>query len=260
MKDDPALTKSETNRLIGLERIVARTKAGFLECGEALMEIRDKRLYRETHGTFEAYCEEKWNLKRRRAYQLMEAATSDNFVQNFAHSDKKVNESQARALAGVPEAEREAVIEAAQADGKPLTAASIKAAAKAAKPEPQPVDGTGMVIPESLRAEWQRADDWREWLQQISRLKCAVEKALAANDAVTSEISNILVANISNVYGDLKCLVPYAVCWTCVGHKPERCQVCGKRGFVSRFRYETLCPEEIREMRKTAGAAHGRGV
>lgn len=34
----------------------------FYEVREALREIRDRKLYRGTHATFEAYCRERWNL------------------------------------------------------------------------------------------------------------------------------------------------------------------------------------------------------
>jgi len=43
-------------------------------CSEALITIRDGRLYRATHGTFEAYCTEKWNLSRKRAYDFVDAS------------------------------------------------------------------------------------------------------------------------------------------------------------------------------------------
>jgi hypothetical protein len=39
-----------------------------------LLEIRDGRLYRETHGTFDDYCREGWGFSRHRASQLITAA------------------------------------------------------------------------------------------------------------------------------------------------------------------------------------------
>ncbi|MGH2715034.1 MAG: DNA methyltransferase [Thermoleophilaceae bacterium] len=44
------------------------------------MEIRELRLYRETHGTFEAYCQERWRMTRRRANQLVQAAEVGTMV------------------------------------------------------------------------------------------------------------------------------------------------------------------------------------
>ena len=38
------------------------------------MEIRDKRLYRASHGTFEAYCKEHWGTNWAHAYRLIESA------------------------------------------------------------------------------------------------------------------------------------------------------------------------------------------
>jgi hypothetical protein len=47
------LTPEEQNERLNLERRVERA---FLEAGQALMELRDRRLYRSTHQTFEEYC------------------------------------------------------------------------------------------------------------------------------------------------------------------------------------------------------------
>ena len=48
--------------------------AVFVEVGKALAKIRDGRLYRETHATFEAYCAERWGWSRVRAHQLIESS------------------------------------------------------------------------------------------------------------------------------------------------------------------------------------------
>ena len=56
------------------------------------------RLYRATHGTFEDYCREKWNLSRPRAYELMNAA---NVVSAKADKSAITSERQARELAKV---------------------------------------------------------------------------------------------------------------------------------------------------------------
>lgn len=51
----------------------AQVIAAFVAAGAALSAIRDAKLYRETHATFEGYCQERWGLSRPRAYQLIEA-------------------------------------------------------------------------------------------------------------------------------------------------------------------------------------------
>jgi len=51
-----------------------RGLATFVEVGQALMKIRDARLYRETHETFESYCRERWGWSRRHANRTIQAA------------------------------------------------------------------------------------------------------------------------------------------------------------------------------------------
>ena len=43
----------------------------FYEVDNALLEIRDKRLYRAMHKTFEEYCRERWGMSRRNANYLI---------------------------------------------------------------------------------------------------------------------------------------------------------------------------------------------
>lgn len=57
-----------------LEQVIERGQQTFIEVGRALLEIRDRRLYRETHDTFEAYCRERWAWGRAHVYRQMDAA------------------------------------------------------------------------------------------------------------------------------------------------------------------------------------------
>lgn len=68
------LDAAEQARLKELEKVIEQGLQTFYEVGKALDEIREKRLYRETHKTFDAYCREKWGIARQRAYRLMQAA------------------------------------------------------------------------------------------------------------------------------------------------------------------------------------------
>lgn len=68
------LTITEQASLLKLESRIEKGLQSFYEVGSALLTIRDSRLYRGTHGTFEAYCQDRWHMSRPRAYQLIEAA------------------------------------------------------------------------------------------------------------------------------------------------------------------------------------------
>jgi hypothetical protein len=46
----------------------------FLDIGGSLRQIRDGRLYRETHRDFYAYCRDKWELEREEVDQFIQSA------------------------------------------------------------------------------------------------------------------------------------------------------------------------------------------
>jgi hypothetical protein len=56
------LTKRERKELEECEREIGETISEFLRCGRSLALIRSKRLYRETHATFDQYVVERWGL------------------------------------------------------------------------------------------------------------------------------------------------------------------------------------------------------
>lgn len=62
------------------ERVIERGLKTFIDVGEALARIRDERLYRETHATFEDYCRERWDFDASRARQLIVAAKTVTLV------------------------------------------------------------------------------------------------------------------------------------------------------------------------------------
>lgn len=134
---DTALTTTEIQTLSDCERIINRGLIGFREVGSALLKIRDGKLYRQEHETFEAYCSSRWSMSRPRAYQIMESAGAvASLPENLSTMVDK--ERSARELAKVPAEKRSQVVEVAAAAG-PVTARSIKqAAAKVVDPSPAP--------------------------------------------------------------------------------------------------------------------------
>jgi hypothetical protein len=68
------MTDVEQARLAELEAVVERGLRTFVEVGLALTEIRETRLYRETHKTFESYCRERFGFSASRGRQLIAGA------------------------------------------------------------------------------------------------------------------------------------------------------------------------------------------
>jgi hypothetical protein len=70
----PALSQDERQALAQAEQTIAAGLETFYAVGVAFLEIRDRRLYRETFPTFEAYCQERWGMGRSHAYRAMDYA------------------------------------------------------------------------------------------------------------------------------------------------------------------------------------------
>ncbi len=64
------LSEAEKVERDSLERTVQQA---FYVAGEALKILRDKRLYRETHATFESYVRDRFDFTKRAAYYLIDA-------------------------------------------------------------------------------------------------------------------------------------------------------------------------------------------
>jgi hypothetical protein len=105
------LTIVEAGRLRALEAVVERGLQTFVEVGVALSEIRDRRLYRVTHATFQHYCRARWGFSRQRALQLIDAAEMTTTVVT-AGLPAPANERQARVLVPALRADEAAAIEA----------------------------------------------------------------------------------------------------------------------------------------------------
>ncbi|MBN3908089.1 MAG: hypothetical protein HWQ35_16495 [Nostoc sp. NMS1] len=90
------LTQEEQSDRLHLERRVERA---FFEAGKALMELRDRRLYRSTHKTFEDYCRDRFGHSRQQSNYLIAAAgVYENLTtigcQNVANENLTTNGSQ----------------------------------------------------------------------------------------------------------------------------------------------------------------------
>ncbi len=100
------LSATERDHLAAAESVIERGLKTFVEVGQALIEIRDRRLYRTGHATFEEYCEQRWQISARRAYQLLDAAQVHELISRTTVQEINnvapvlpANEAQVRPLA-----------------------------------------------------------------------------------------------------------------------------------------------------------------
>lgn len=137
-----SLTAAEKATLRECEVIIDRGLNTFVEVGESLLKIRDTRLYRDTHSTFESYCRERWSMSRQHASHLIGAV---RVVANLSTKVvKPTHETQLRPLAGLAPEDQRAVWGQAvtKSNGAPPTAKTVNEVKKTMsegtyKPEPK---------------------------------------------------------------------------------------------------------------------------
>lgn len=175
------LSAQELGRLAELEQTVRAGMKTFVEVGTALLEIRDSRLYRGEHGTFEAYCQAAFGFSRRRGNQLIQAAEVGTMVPID-------NERQARELVPLLD-EPEALVAAhaqAGADG-PATAEKIR---KVVRRAPRAAVVEVVPLPEQLTLEFEVDDRVLRWRAAAADSGMELEEWIAAAaDAAASFVS-----------------------------------------------------------------------
>ena len=124
------LTPEESDRLHLCEKTIREGLGTFVAVGAALMEIRNARLYRQSHPSFEKYVQSVLALSRPRAYELIDSSQVMHDLSAIADFPTlPQNEGQARELRRwkTPEERAEkwrAVLDAA--GNKPVTAKFIR--------------------------------------------------------------------------------------------------------------------------------------
>ncbi len=185
------LTIEEKSRLRDCEKIISIGLHAFVEVGNALIEIRNQKLYRVNFQTFEHYCRERWQLKRQRAYEMMEAA---EIVQSLHDSLSEISdklpqkESHAAQLVKIPVEERpkvwKEIIDNCEILHQPVTAKRIAEAIHSHKNHIQVADeGLRILIPlppESLPNTNKQEDkkiSEEQYLEIIKKIKAKIINA-----------------------------------------------------------------------------------
>jgi N6-adenosine-specific RNA methylase IME4 len=124
-----------------LERIVERGITTFVEVGQALGEIRDRRLYRDSgFRSFEIYVRRRWSLEVRHANQTIAASAVQSRLSTMAPQSDLIlpkNERQIRPLTQLPDEQWrpcwQEVVETAKRDGDGVPIVTAKHVEKVAK-------------------------------------------------------------------------------------------------------------------------------
>lgn len=269
-----SLSKQEQTRKSELVSVVKRGMATFVEVGRALQEIRDEKLYRDSHKTFEKFCGEEFEISRPRAYQLIEAAVVVDDLSKKLDKNAPIPErdSQARELASVPpEQQVEVWQEAVQdAEGEQPTVAQVRAAVERiasppdppkAKEEPPPVDALGIELPKYLLdtfsglALFKEADSLcRELQDKLHEIATHKSGSLFIKELQSKGTSDEKIRyrhpSMDQIKRDLKFNRPHTRCPYCASREPGKvfkdCKACYGFGWSAKIGFESA-PEDYRK-------------
>nr|WP_321466791.1 hypothetical protein [uncultured Desulfobulbus sp.] len=212
--EDKPLTQAEHTRLTALESIIRENFLAYVAVGNALLEIRESRLYRNDDGrTWEGYCRELWDMSFQYADRLISASrVIENLTPIGVRDDGSIdwdlmpaNESQARELARLEPEEQKQVwgqlIESKRIipSQQPLklTAKTVKNAVKTFKGEQVggAIKNAGKKIKPRKPAETTRQSAefiqaWEDFLEQIEIERQAGWKH-TARETVFSTLTNL---------------------------------------------------------------------
>jgi len=118
----------ESHELERCEVVIKQGLQTFIEVGQALMTIREKRLYRIGFKTFEDYCTHKWGMVQQSATRLIRAyETVTNLQSEPIGSVLPKSENQIRPLTSLePEIQKEVWTEVVKTHGDNITAAKVQ--------------------------------------------------------------------------------------------------------------------------------------
>jgi hypothetical protein len=131
------LNIDESHELERCEVVIKQGLKTFIEVGQALMTIKEKRLYRISFKTFEDYCQEKWAITKTQANRLIQASETIISLTPIGVILPQT-ESQTRPLTSLePEIQKEVwkeVVKQSEETRQPITAAKVQSVANDWKP------------------------------------------------------------------------------------------------------------------------------
>lgn len=256
---------TQQSKLEGLERVIESGLQTFIEVGSALKEIRDLKLYRESHKSFEEYCRERWGMGKAYAHRLIGAS---EVVGNLSPmGDIPKSERQCRPLTNLePEQQQEAwagACKEADSEGRKVTAADVHRKVKEsrtsqdstpsvetpAEPQANKIrDSVGNPIPDKLQNDYIAiTESVSHLLSDLRRLKKQVNDRFK-NDSLWQRLNkSAFDINYDNLRDTIDILKPYTICPYCSGEGCLQgpCKVCRDVGWLCKLEYDRM-PEGLR--------------
>jgi hypothetical protein len=218
-----------------------------------LYEIWKMKLYLVAgHENFDAYCDKRWGFSRIRGYQLLECHkiidslppdVKQCFTLRGLQEISQIDENSKSEVA-------EKAAEIAKEKGKPFAdSGDVREAVKEVVPEKKKptiqLDAKGDQVPDKVLPDWKRAEEVGNELRGLcQQIKNIVARGIADNDIIFAELNNSVLTDIDSLRYALGVVIPFKLCGTCQAHQRANCRRCKKRGWISKFLFNSTATEK----------------
>jgi hypothetical protein len=179
---EDTLNTDEKRELAQHEVTIERGQRTVFEVAYALRQIREHLLYRETHKTFESYCDERWGFSKTHANRMIAGVSVVDDLTPIGAKPK--NLEQTKPLARLkPDQRREAwAVAQEQAAGKEVTAFDLEQAATKVAPKVKPPAKEQLVKEKRARQSREQREKKRaaEEAQSAKKIRDRWEKEIVA--------------------------------------------------------------------------------
>lgn len=135
------LTQADRRLFVAKERVLEHHFGTFKQAGEALLAIREKRLYRETYSAFDEYCRARWDMSKTQANRLIAAAQTVVSLETPENAEivSRLTEGSVRPLTTLtPETQKKVVAKLVSKHPKEITAKLVQDTARQVAPKEVP--------------------------------------------------------------------------------------------------------------------------
>ena len=271
------LIKEERELLQKHETTIKKGLNTFVEVGQALLEIRDKKLYRIEYKTFEEYCKQKWQISRPRSYQLIEASLAIENVYPGIQMPK--NEKEVRPLTSLePEVQNAVWQETVEKHGENITAKKVQEVANEWKETSQEIkqqknEGVFVaatekdILQKAKEIKAKKAEEYKQKIVDRIENKVSETKISKEEKELIEKLSNgeTIVININKHFHVLKEAKERGLYYQIDRYSAfgnpffldtdgDRNQVCD--GYIEYFKHKRSLHKKVKELKGKALGCH----
>lgn len=235
------LSKSDADKYEEAKELVKASNKTAHKWWESITAVRDNDWYLVEFATFREWCQKysPWS------WATVRKALSEG---RKAKAKKLIEETTGEPL--LPDRKWVKNVPAASDSHNNNDVVINKPELSPAKKPEKVYDQEGMPIPGPLVARWNRRQEFKDLMEEVSTIKCRLEKYASDKDEIWRKVTanTTAVERAGQLYAAISEAMPHTVCSKCKGWFEQTndgfCPSCNSTGFMSKKQYATTDESE----------------